>query len=704
MNVKKLIHRLTKTEKILIVFLGLILIGSLYQVADAFYEQNSEFQSVPGGVYVEASVGRVDNLNPLFIQQGTIAQDISQLIFSGLTKFDTQTGEIVGDLANVKVSSNGKEYTFVIKEGAKWHDGTDVTAADILFTYNDIIKNPEFKGDILNYNDYTGIKVTKIDDRTIQFLLEKPDSFFLVKTMVGILPKHLLENEPVAFLKTAPFNFNPVGSGRYKFVSQVNLPDHTEYGLEAFEDFYDGKPNIDNILFKVFNTYDELKKKMSGLSGIRNVPADMTEEILKKDRFVLDRYQLPQYVAIFMNSESPKLKNNIVRLALQLGTDKAAMASALGDYTTIDTPLLEIDQENWIHQHSVKKANGALFETQWQIPNKEEVMPEDTPQDDETDDSEAEEVDPTEEVTYINSPNEGKNLTTSREPITITGTAPKGTKSIWIDDYELTKYVPGDPGWSYVAAFKYDSLEEGENIYKVYATDSNDEKTLIDSIKITFGDSETVSEGEREKLAEENAEAVELPIREDEDGEKLILRLVTTSKPEVYGQVARLVKEQWKKIGVGVNIEILENGEFQQAMSTRDYDLLIFGQNLGYNLDAYPYWHSSQAKEGGLNLSQFKNFVVDSLLEKARLEDGEERHKTLNDIQEIIAQEAPAIFLYTPTYYSAIAKTIKHPEFQHLATTSDRLANIENWFAKVDMRFKKGVTPLTFISWIIKQF
>lgn len=699
MTIKKLLHHLTKTETILLVFLGLVLIVSAYQLAAAFYGENSETDYIPGGVYIEGAVGQVGVLNPLFVQQGSIAHDLIQLIFSGLTKYDTETGEIVGDLANIKADPDGKEYTFVIKEGANWHDGQTVTASDVLFTYNDIIKNPEFKGNILNYNDYSGIKVNKIDERTVEFLLEKPDSFFLVKTMAGILPKHLLENEPVNFLETAPFNFAPIGSGRYKFGSQVQLADHSEYGLEAFEDFYDGQPNIESILFKAYGTYEDLQKNLSGLSGIRSVPTDSTESILKKGKFILDRYQLPQYVAIFINSEAPKLKDSKVRLALQLGTDKQSLIEAISQQKIIDTPLLEINQENWIHQYSVTKANGSLFETQWQIPNKDEVIEEEVEEEEEE-----EEVSPTAEVTYINSPNEGKDWETSREPITITGTVPKNTKGIIINDYELQKYVPGDPGWSYVAATKFDSLEKGENIYEVYVVDFNGEKKLIDSIKITYGSATAINEDELEKLKEENEEAGLLPIRENRSGEKLSLKLITSDKPEIYRQVALEIKRQWQKIGVEIVVEVLENGVFQERLNTRDYDLLIFGQNLGYNLDAYPYWHSSQAREGGLNLSQFKNFVVDSLLEKARLEDEEERKETLSDIQKIISQEVPAIFLYSPTYYTALSEKVYHPPFNHLATISDRLSNIEDWFAKVDRKFKDGTSPLTFFSWIIKQF
>jgi ABC-type transport system substrate-binding protein len=756
---KQTIRNLSKVEKIIVVFLCLIAIMSGFQIGRAFYLEHSVITPVNGGMYVEGDVGKIGAINPLLVQQGSLSHDIAQLIFSGLTKYDPKTKDIVPDLANYKVSSSGKEYTFVLKDKAKWHDGQPVTADDVIFTYETIIKNPGFKGAILNYNDYSGIKVTKIDDRTVQFLLEKPDSFFPVKTLTGILPKHLLENEPIEFFDTAPFNFMPVGSGRYKFVTQNTFGDRSEVNLEAFDDFYDGPPNIENLIIKIYPTFEDLLKNAGELNGIRNVPTEYSDKVLSKG-FVLERYQLPQYVAVFLNNEASKLKGSKIRLALQLGTDKESMIDEIGQHKIIDTPLLEIDQENWVNQYSVSKANGALFDTQWEIPlvkteeqvsdsetadkdaeapseedkkdetpadtannSKEEVKPDkeaaDKPSETKPAEAtneaneanaanEANEADKpidTTEVTYITSPNEGKDWKTTNDRVTITGTAPKNAKMIMVDDYELKKFVPGDPGWSYVASVAFDNLKPGDNIYKVYAVDSGDEKKMIDAIKITFGNKTVFTEDEMKKLAEENASAPDLPIRVDKNGEKLVLDLITSDKPEIYGQVAEILKKQWKKIGVDINIEILGSDEFQKRLNKREYDLLIFGQNLGYNLDAYPYWHSSQAKEGGLNLSQFKNFVVDSLLEKARYErDADSRKKTLNDIQYLINQEVPAIFLYSPTYYFGLSGNIQNASFENLATTSDRFACIESWNAKVDRKLKEGTTPLTFFTWIIKQF
>ena len=707
--IKKFSH-LTKIEKIIVSFLAIIIILFGFNVTNAFYKENTEVKPVQGGMYTEGAVGKVGLINPVYVQYGSVTHDVVQLVFSGLTKYDAKTGEIVADLADFKVSKDGKIYTFVLKEKAKWHDGKDVTSNDVLFTYNTVIKSPGFNGAILNYNDYSGIKVAKVDNRTIQFLLEKPDSFFLVKTLTGILPEHALSNSSVENLSTDPFNQSPIGTGPYSFVSMTSVDNSAEINLKSFNDYYGNKPNIATIQIKVFSTFKDLLKKQNDLDGIRNVPDENKDSILKKGRFNLVHYSLPQYVAVFINTESDKLKNNKVRLALQLGTDKKALIKKINQDNIIDTPLLEIDQKNWVYQYSTKKANGALFETEWQIPNKETLAitnaqpvttKEGSPIANATKDETSKKA---EEPTYITSPNGGKDWKTTGDKVTITGTTPSKTKSIIVNDYELTKFIPSDKSWSYVASFEFKNLKKGINEFKVYAVDFSEKKNLIGSITITQGTVADFTQKDLTKLEVENKEATVLPIRKNKNGEELTLRLITPKQPKDYGDIANILKEQWQKIGINVKISILENNDFQKAILKRDYDLLIFGQNLGYNLDAYPYWHSSQTKEGGYNLSQFKNFAVDSLLDQARLKNVEDRKKTLNDIQVIISKEIPAVFLYSPTYYFALSDKIHNTSFSKLATTSDRFCGIESWYAKVDRKFNKGVNPLTFASWVIKQF
>lgn len=710
---------LNKAEKILVTFLSLVVLITGTQIGFAFYDEHSAITPVEGGIYIEGAIGTVEMINPLYVQYGTVTHDLTQLIFSGLTQYDPEAQDIVPDLADFTVSDDGKVYTFVIRENAKWHDGISVTANDVLFTFNTVINNPGFAGQILNYNDYSGMKVSKVDDRTMEFLLEEPDSFFLVKTITGLLPEHLLGHIPAETLGQAPFNQFPIGSGPYRFISLTPLDNAIEVTLEAFENFYGEKPHIPTIQIKVFPTYKELVKRQGEMMGIRNIPEEYAEKILRKGHLNLVRYQLPQYVAVFLNTQSPVLKNSTIRLALQMGTDKESLVSRINQSRIIDTPLLEIDQNNWVYQYSINRANGALHEMGWELPQadipSDEIGEEEGSEEDETSEepsswlpkSMEEQEDPkdTSYVYFINGPNGGRDWQTTDEKITLTGTVPLKTKAVIVDDYELSRYVPGDPGWSYIASFEFENLKKGKNVYEVYAIDFNEEKKLIDAITVVQGTEDEFFAEEKAKLKAENAQAPTLPLRRNVEDEDLIFKLVIPAQPETYGTVAEILRQQWRKIGVGLEISVLENGEFQQALFNRDYDLLIFGQNLGYNLDAYPYWHSSQAKEGGYNLSQFKNFVVDSYLDKARLElDGEDRKKTLSDIQEIISKEVPAIFLYSPNYYLGLSNKIQNAYLENLATTSDRFATIERWYARVDRQLREDVNPLTFAAWIIKQF
>jgi len=686
-------RQLKKVEKIAAAFLGLVILFSGFRIVQAFYREYSDILPKDGGVYTEGLVGKLGPLNPLLAQPGSLTADITPLLFSGLTKYDPKTRNVVPDLADFKVSPNGKEYAFVIKEGAQWHDGTPVTGNDVVFTYETVLKNPAFKGAILSSNDYRGMKVVKIDARTVKFLLEKPNSFFLVKTMTGILPEHLLADTPPELLSESSFNDTPIGSGPYRLTSALPVGDHLEVSLEVFPDYYGALPHIQNLLFEIFPEEATLKKHLDDLDGIPHVSDTLAGPVLKETNLILDHYHLPQYVAVFLNNESPILKNKKVRLALQLGTDKASLIRAINETEIIDTPMLEIDQENWALQYSLTKANGALFDTEWKRPDKKTA-------------SAAAKTDkPAEAPTTINGPNGGQDFKTTENKVTLTGTAAPKTKSLMVNDYTLKKFVPGDKAWSYVASTDYGNFQKGDNLFELYAIDYAEKKTLLDKITVTYNDATALKQMEKNKIAQENQDFTPLPTRVNAKSETLTLRFITTQTPSTYQQVAELLKEQWKRIGVGVEIDVLDTATFQERVKNRDYDLLLFGQNLGYNLDAYPYWHSSQTKAGGFNLSQFKNFGVDSLLEAARLElnDGA-RKKILASIQKIMSQEVPAVFLYSPTYSLALSPKIQNVTLTNLSTASDRFATIGDWYAGGSRRLKDGVTLWTFFGWLVKQF
>jgi ABC-type transport system substrate-binding protein len=117
---------------------------------------------------------------------------------------------------------------------------------------------------------------------------------------------------------------------------------------------------------------------------------------------------------------------------------------------------------------------------------------------------------------------------------------------------------------------------------------------------------------------------------------------------------------------------------------------LIYGAILGPESDLLPYWHSSQIDDPGLNLSGFSNALADKYLEEIRKTDNLIEHtKKIIALQNILTDEVPAIFLYSPTYTYPVSKKIKGIDLQYITMPRDRLANIENWFIKEKKTFKR---------------
>ncbi len=90
----------------------------------------------------------------------------------------------------------------------------------------------------------------------------------------------------------------------------------------------------------------------------------------------------------------------------------------------------------------------------------------------------------------------------------------------------------------------------------------------------------------------------------------------------------------------------------------------------------------------GLVILNYSNRNIDLLLEEARLtNDQETRDKKYREFQDILIEDLPAIFLYTPTYTYPVNKKIKGVEIERLANPHDRFRNIENWYVKTKKKF-----------------
>ncbi|HLB45577.1 MAG TPA: ABC transporter substrate-binding protein [Anaerolineales bacterium] len=207
--------RYIRTQAI-IALIGLALVGALLYIQS----QGLLTTVVPacGGAFTEAVVGRPERFNPLLDTGNPAERDVNRLVFSGLMKFDSD-GQPVTDLAeSYAVSADGLTYTFVLRDGLRWHDRAPVTEADVLFTIG-LMQAADFPGRPDVGALWQKVTVTSPGSNTIRFVLPEPFAPFLDYTTVGILPEHLLKGRTAAQLLDDPFNRKPVGTGPMRLAS-----------------------------------------------------------------------------------------------------------------------------------------------------------------------------------------------------------------------------------------------------------------------------------------------------------------------------------------------------------------------------------------------------------------------------------------------------------------------------------------------------
>lgn len=177
-------------------------------------------------------------------------------------------------------------------------------------------------------------------------------------------------------------------------------------------------------------------------------------------------------------------------------------------------------------------------------------------------------------------------------------------------------------------------------------------------------------------------------VRKKGDAE-LKFSLTTVDRPE-YVQTANILVEAWKSIGASVELNIMNSQRVDiEVIQPRNYEAFLYGEIIGFDPDPFPFWHSSQAVAGGLNLSNYSNKDVDKLLEEARqTTNANERAKFYQDFQAILGQDIPAIFLYSPTYLYGVDKKVKGITVERITMPSDRFNGIEGWYINTKIRWK----------------
>jgi len=273
-----------------------------------------------GGVWIQGTIGDANTLLPV-LATDSASFDVIGRVFCKLLEYDGQL-ELRGDLAErYEVLDEGLRLRFYLREGARWHDGESVTAADVKFSYDLLMDEDTPSPYKSRFARVSSLQV--VDRHTVEVRYDEPFAPALNSwaSSFYVMPKHLLAGED---LLTTKFARNPVGCGPYKF---VNWESQREIKLRANDDYYRGRPNIDETMYRIIPDQATMFLELlnHGVDQMGLTPEQYRYQAKGKrfdDHFRRYRYTGFNYTYLGFNLRREKFADRNVRRALAHAVDK----------------------------------------------------------------------------------------------------------------------------------------------------------------------------------------------------------------------------------------------------------------------------------------------------------------------------------------------------------------------------------------------
>jgi ABC-type transport system substrate-binding protein len=627
-------------------FIILILSGTTFSLN--YYYKNTEIKPTQGGVYIEGLIGQPRLINPIYSKASDVDRDISELVFSGLFKYDID-GKIVNDLAeNYTISEDGKIYEVKLKKNLFWSDGEPLNADDVVFTIK-TIQDPLYKSPLQAL--WVGIDVEKISDDTIRFALKNPYYPFLELLTQKIAPEHIWKNISPENFPLSSYNLNPIGSGPYKIeeVKQDKEGKINSIKLTLNPKYFNTLPYVSEIIFKFYPNEEKLTKAYL-TNEIQGLSLALSDKENQKENFLTYKFTMPRYFVVIFNPDKSKvLSDKNIRQALSYATDKEELvqknnlSSTDIVYSPFPSNIFGIKDPTEKFEFDLQKAKNIL-----------------------------------DKLGFVENEQGYREKTTIKQQKSpFNRDLKEGSEGN--DVKELQKCLSQDksiyPDGTISGYFGSKTKEAVIKFQEKYAS----EILAPSGLKNGTG---LVSKTTIKKLEE-------LCFAPQKEITPLKFTLITSNE-KILINTANILVEQWKKVGADVAIKTVEVSEIEKnIIKNRDYETLLFGLSTNIIPDPLPFWHSNQIKDPGLNIFNFKNKDADKILEEIRKTKNEEDVKQkLEMLQNIIMQESPAVFLYNPPYFYLVSSNVKGIKEGIIADPSKRFSQINNWYIKTKRIWK----------------
>lgn len=349
---------------------GLLIVASAIQYL-WFQKGYQTVSATEGGTYVEATYGKIDNLNPLFASSRS-EKAVQKLAFSSLYQYDSR-GSLQPDLATTFTpSKDAKKFTVKLRKGITWQDSEPLTAKDVVYTVN-LMKDEQVGSPLLS--TFSAVSARAIDSQTVEFTLATPYSMFQHALTFSILPEHILQKVEPSLIRESDFSHRPIGSGPFevKLLQTINASNNEKIvHLVSNPSYYAGEPKLSRYEIHNYTSRDDI------VEALRSAEVNATTDVIDTDkvdtrRYVVDNVPVSSGAFALFNTSDGLLKDSAVRKAIQTGTntnqlrdevDQAVrpmylpfLKGNIGDVSSIKLPAFDTE-----------KAKNILDKAGWKIP------------------------------------------------------------------------------------------------------------------------------------------------------------------------------------------------------------------------------------------------------------------------------------------------------------------------------------------------
>ena len=315
-------------------------------VQNIWYGESFETEAfVRGGDYSEATLGKINSMNPLYATTSS-EKVLARLLFANLVSPDS-TGHLRNELADsIKSDNEKKVWTLKLQDNLHWSDGEKITADDIIYTIN-LIVDSSAKTTVAI--DFTNVKIEKKDDLTVVFTLPSPYTDFEDTLEFPLVPEHILGEVKPALVYESSFSTHPVGSGPFvlnalQSATATSTNMQTVY-LSRNEKYFKSATKLDSFTLKTYEDSGQI------LDAMRNADVTATAELTRTEANELPGFINRNNTLInggafaFLNTTSSKLSNAKVRQAIQRGVNMTKVRKDIDDSQILDYPILQRQED-----------------------------------------------------------------------------------------------------------------------------------------------------------------------------------------------------------------------------------------------------------------------------------------------------------------------------------------------------------------------